>query len=123
MARLVWSDSALDDLDDITEYIALDNLVAAKKLMRTVFNKVDRLKDFPNSGRKPPELGKTRHREFIVGPCRVLYRHDENRVAIVHVMQSERELRKLLLRERDGDSIYHAVEDVHSQAHSLLSTA
>ena len=103
MARIVWSEPALDDLDDIAEYIVLDNLVAAKNLVRTVFNKVDRLKDFPDSGRRLPELGKTRYREVIVGPCRVFYRHDKNRVAIVHVMRSERELRKHLLRERDVD--------------------
>jgi len=103
VARLVWSEPALDDLDDIAEYIALDNLAAAKALVRTVFNKVDRLKDFPNSGKRPLELKKTRYREVIVGPCRVFYRHDEYRIVIVHVMRGERELRKLLLRERDGD--------------------
>jgi len=103
MARIVWSEPALNDLDDIAEYVALDNLVAAKKLVRTVFNKVDRLKDLPDSGRRPPELGKTRYREVIVGPCRVFYRHDESRVAIVHVMRSERELRKHLLGETDVD--------------------
>jgi len=101
VARIVWSEPALDDLYDIAEYIALDNLVAAKNLVRTVFNRVDRLKDFPDSGRRPSELGKSRYREVIVGPCRIFYRHDENRVTIVHVMRSERELRKLLLRERD----------------------
>ena len=102
MARIVWSEPALDDLDGIAEYIALDNLAAAKNLVRTVFNKVDRLKDFPDSGRRPPELGKTRYREVIVGPCRVFYRQHENRVVVVHVMRNERQLRKLLLRERDG---------------------
>ena len=101
MARIVWSEPALDNLDEVAEYIALDNLMAAKNLVQMVFEKVDRLKDFPNSGRKPPELGNTRYREVIAGPCRVFYRTNENNVLILHVIRSERELRNVLLRGRD----------------------
>jgi toxin ParE1/3/4 len=40
MARVIWTDPALQDLDTIADYIALDKPVAATKLVRAVFTKV-----------------------------------------------------------------------------------
>jgi len=105
VARIVWSEPALDDLDEIAQYIALDNFTAAKKLVKNVFKKVDRLKEFPSSGRVPPELRGFRYRAVIVGPCRVFYRTAENSVIVLHVMRSERELRIMLIRDRDSDDL------------------
>ncbi len=56
MARIIWTESSLQDLDEIAEYIALDKINAAKKLVRRVFAAVERLSEFPKSGRKPPEF-------------------------------------------------------------------
>ncbi len=36
MAKVVWTEPALQDLDEIAEYIALDKLSAAKKLVEKV---------------------------------------------------------------------------------------
>ncbi|EGR0261305.1 TPA: type II toxin-antitoxin system RelE/ParE family toxin, partial [Vibrio cholerae] len=47
MAEIVWTEPALSDLNDIAEYIALENVVAAKQLVQTIFTKVERLADFP----------------------------------------------------------------------------
>ncbi|NOZ68047.1 MAG: type II toxin-antitoxin system RelE/ParE family toxin [Deferribacteres bacterium] len=100
MARLIWTEPALSDLDEIAEYIALDNISAAKKLVRKVFQKLERLKRHPLSGRKPPELKKTSYREVIVGPCRIFYRIDNKDIYILHVMRGESQLRKYLLDKR-----------------------
>lgn len=104
MARLVWADPAIEDLEEIAEYIALDSAIAAKRLVRRVFDAVERLRDFPDSGRRPPELGRSRYREVVVGPCRIFYRHSNERVYILYVMRSERELRNFLLADRDDGS-------------------
>ncbi len=73
MAGLIWTEPALHDLNDIAEYIALDNLNAAKQLIKNVFRTVEALEEFPESGRRPPELKGTQYREKIVGPCRIFY--------------------------------------------------
>ena len=104
MARIIWADPALEDLEEIAEYIALDDEAAAKRLVRRVFDAIERLRDFPDSGRRPPELIRSRYREIIVGPCRIFYRHAEDRVYILYVMRSERELRNFILSNRDGGS-------------------
>lgn len=103
MARLIWTEPALQDLDSIAEYIALDNPDAAARFVRKVFDHVERLERFPNSGRRPPELHRTPYREVIVAPCRVFYRTERNKVYILHVMRAERLLRQYILEERDEE--------------------
>jgi toxin ParE1/3/4 len=97
MAEIIWTHPALKDLDDVAEYIALSNLQVAKKLVKKVFDKVDRLEAFPDSGKKPLELSNLNYREVVVNPCRIFYKIDNDKVFILHVMRQERDLRKFLL--------------------------
>jgi toxin ParE1/3/4 len=104
VAQVIWTEPALSDLNEIAEYIALDKIDAARRLIKKVFSSVERLKQFPESGRIPPELGFSLYREIIVGPCRIFYRIDESKVYILYVMRGERQLRKYLLDDRAQDS-------------------
>lgn len=100
MAQIIWTEPALTDLNKIAEYIALDKISAAQRLVQHVFSSVERLEKFPESGRKPPELEHSKYRELIVGPCRIFYRIDQSKVYILYVMRGERQLRNHLLKER-----------------------
>lgn len=104
MAQIIWTEPALSDLNEIAEYIALDNIRAASKLVKKVFSSTERLEQFPKSGRKPPELNNFRYLEIIAGPCRIFYRIEKRDVYIIYVMRSERRLRKYLLDERADES-------------------
>ena len=88
---------ALQELDAIAEYIALDNPAAARELVKEVFDKTERLESFPKSGRIPPELPDSVYREVVVPPCRIFYREDEQRVLVLYVMREERQLRAFML--------------------------
>lgn len=103
MAQIIWTEPALNDLNEIAEFIALDKPSAAKKLVKEVFNSVKRLKDFPESGKTPEELAETHYREIVVSPCRVFYRVESNKVYILYVMRSERQLRIFLLEDRNDE--------------------
>lgn len=100
MAELIWTRPALDDLNEIAEYIALDNPDAARRLIQKIFASVGTLKQFPESGRRPPELKNTQYRELITNPCRIFYRRDGNIVFVLFVMRCEREFRRYLLDQR-----------------------
>ena len=97
MAEVIWAEPALEALDAIAEYIALDNPVAASDLVREVFNQTERLEHFPQSGRIPPELPDSVYRELVVQPCRIFYREDGQLVFILCVMREERQLRAYML--------------------------
>lgn len=97
MVEVIWTDPALQDLNDLAEYIALDNAAAASQLVKKVFAKTDRLEESPQSGRVPTELPHSVYRELIVPPCRIFYREDKDRVFILHVMRDARQLKTYLL--------------------------
>lgn len=94
MAEVVWSEPALADLEAIADYIALENPAAAAERVQRVLAHVNQLAEHPQSGVRVPELGRSRYRQLVEPPCRVFYRHERPRVFIVHVMRTERLLRK-----------------------------
>lgn len=87
--EVIWTEPALADLDEIADYIAVDNGSAGNKLVRKIFDATERLERFPNLGRKVPELASLPYRELIVTPCRVVYRVADQTVFIVLVIRGE----------------------------------
>jgi len=102
MVEIVWTEPALSDLDAIADFIALENPVAAQKLVRRVFMHVEQLADHPKSGSNPAELKGRNYRQIVEPPCRVFYRHDNIRVFILHVMRSEQRLSASKLKRSGG---------------------
>jgi toxin ParE1/3/4 len=104
MAALIWTEPALQDLDAIADYIALDSPPAARELVRRVFQHVEQLQSHPESGSVPSELRRSsrRYRQIVEPPCRVFYRYDRRRqnILILHVIRGEMRLRKRRLRKR-----------------------
>lgn len=104
MAQIVWSEPALSDLDAVADYIALENPDAASDLVQRIFAHVEQLAKHPESGNRPPELKRGRYRQIVEPPCRIFYRYDGRKVYVLHVMRSERLLRKELLEPRAKSS-------------------
>ena len=99
MAEIIWTKPADKDLEEIADYIAIDKVSAAVKLIDKILEKVGRLADFPESGRILPEFENSKYREIIVKPCRIIYFQKDNKLYIVHVMRSERQLRRYMLED------------------------
>ena len=108
MAELIWTEPALQDLDAVADYVALDNPLAARRLVQRVFEHVAQLEAHPESGSRPPELRRSsrRYRQIVEPPCRVFYRyeHATERVFVLYVIRGEMRLRKRRLRQRDRES-------------------
>ena len=101
MAEVIWAEPAVNDLDAIADYIALDDPEAARRLVQKIFEHVDHLASHPRLGSKPQELKGWRYRQIVEPPCRIFYRQDSGRVLILHVMRSERLLSAELFRDRE----------------------
>ena len=85
--KIVWSPEALADLVEIRGFIARDSESYAASLIERLLVAVDRLPDFPQYGRRVPELDQEAIREIIVDRYRVIYRlntHSIDLAAIVH---------------------------------------
>lgn len=100
MVEVIWTEPALSDLDSIADYIALDHPEAARQLVRRIFHHVEQLADHPDVGAKPRELKGWRYRQIVEAPCRIFYRHEQDRVYILYVMRGERLLRPGVLFSR-----------------------
>ena len=94
--EVIWTEAAVQNLESLAEYIALSNPVAASALVSRIFEVVERLAQFPESGRFPLELEGFPYREVIVNPCRVFYRVENSKVFILHVFRQERDIRRFL---------------------------
>lgn len=92
MAEIVWTDPALSELEEIADYIALENPLVANELVQRVFAHAGQLADHPESGSKPQELKGWRYRQIIEPPCRIFCRIDSDHVVILYVMRSEKQL-------------------------------
>ena len=101
MAQVIWTEPALDDLDAVADYIAIENPAAAAELVRRVFGHVEHLEAHPESGSRPPELKRSRYRQIVEPPCRILYRYDGETVFVLFVMRAEQLLRRGVLQSRE----------------------
>ena len=87
--RVRYTPAALAHLDEIGEYIAKDNLEAAKRVIQAIQKCVDLLKDNPELGRRGHLQGT---REMVIPrlPYYVAYRVTKNGVEVFAVIHTAR---------------------------------
>ena len=101
MARIIWTEPALLDLDGIADYISLDKPEAARRFVQRVFERIEQLRNHPESGSVPAELKGSPYRQLVIPPVRIFYRAHSEVVYIVYVMRGERLFRNDDLMERE----------------------
>jgi toxin ParE1/3/4 len=93
-SAITFAASAVADLEEIRAwYEELAVPEVGERLLREVIAAVERLAEYPESGRMVPEFGIASLREVIHPPFRVVYRLDQGRVRVVRVWRSERLLK------------------------------
>ena len=91
MAQVIWSYSALQDLNDIGEYISKDSVRYAEITVDLLFTSVDILEDHPKAGRIVPEFEIQSIRELIQGNYRIVYQlNEEQNIQIIAVHHGAR---------------------------------
>ena len=106
MAEVIWTKPALNDLDAIADYIALDKPDAASRVVQRIFAHVEKLKKHPELGPRIPGLSPgSRYRQIVEAPCRVFYRYEQQsgRVFVLGVMRGEKLFDGDLLDSRDQE--------------------
>lgn len=87
MVKIILSESAWHDLDSITDYIALDSPRYAKEFSVRLFERIEQLGTFPESGRIVPEFSNELIRELIFGKYRVVYRiYGPTKIIIIRII-------------------------------------
>ncbi len=100
--RVIWAKSAVQDIEEIIDYIAQDSPLTARKLFTQIKERVETLASSPYRGRYVPELQKQGiliYRELIIPPWRVMYRVTESNVYILTIIDSRRNVEDILLEK------------------------
>lgn len=90
--RVIWSDDAVEDLQQISDYIARDSGHYARVVVRRIIERTRSLSRYPSIGRVVPEVGDEAFREILVHSYRVIYRVERDRVTIEAVAHSKQDL-------------------------------
>ena len=93
MTSLVWTRRAISDAQAIRQFIAQDSPHMAELVIRRLIAAIDRLSQYPHSGRVVPEIEDVAIREVIHGSYRIVYRLIDEQVHILTIHHAARLLR------------------------------
>lgn len=85
-----WSAQAVDDLQEIHDYIARQSPRYAAVVAGRLVAAVDRVREFPESGRIVPELNEPAVREVIHGAYRIVYELQPGGAVVLTVFRASR---------------------------------
>ena len=94
--KIKWSPLAVERLISIVHDISEDKPIAANNLSTNVLNSVERLIDFPQSGRIVPELENPKYREILVKNYRLIYTVIED---VVYILTVRHQIQLLNLKD------------------------
>ncbi len=87
---IIWSENAVEDVEAIAAYIAMDSESYASAVVRDIFKKTRRLPDFPLIGRIVPEFDDASIREIFSYSYRIVYRVEKDTITIAAVVHGSR---------------------------------
>ena len=91
--RVVWSPRAVEDLEAIAHYIAVDSSAYAAAVVKTVLNSTRNLSRFPFAGRVVPEFEDENIREWFAYNYRIIYHIRSNVVTVATIVHGKRLLK------------------------------
>lgn len=88
--RVEWSIRAIEDVEAIAAYIAVDSAAYARSVVKKILETTRKLSHFPYSGRIVPEFGEESIREQFAYSYRIIYRVQGEVVTIAAVIHGKR---------------------------------
>ena len=90
MAQIKWTDTALDNINEIAEYISLDSVFYAEQFVHKLISVSKKIENHPEIGRIIPELPMSGYREILYKKYRIIYRISNEDIYIVSIHHSSR---------------------------------
>ena len=102
MSQFVLHPEALEDIEEIWEFIAADNLIAADRFVEEIYKAIQSLARFPEMGFLRPDLTSRLIRFHPAGNFLLAYAPSEKPLLVVSVLHGRRNPRVVaaLRRER-----------------------
>jgi plasmid stabilization system protein ParE len=88
---ILFSNSALSDLDEIKRYyLELGAVEVGDDIVASAFSHIETLVDHPDIGRVVPEFEQQHIRELIHSRYRIIYLRGESHIQVIRIWRSER---------------------------------
>jgi len=102
LKRLVIAEPAVRDLEEIVDYLVLDDPGAAERVYRGIVRVAERLPVFPALGR-PGRQPETREMSVPGLPYLIVYEAGPEAVTVIAVFHTSRDLARALRDRMEGD--------------------
>jgi len=99
--KVIWTKNAELDLELIIEYIKINSINIAKRILVEIKHESNKLHTLPQRKRVVPEfqeIGITKYREIIYKRWRIIYKIDGEKVYVLIVVDSSRNLEDILFQ-------------------------
>lgn len=93
MEKIIWTQIAKEDLQDIYDYISLDSEVYALRVVDKIVERTEILNKHPMTGKVVSEFGQKEIREVIEGNYRIIYFLGEEQIRIIRIHHGARLLK------------------------------
>ncbi len=85
-----WTPQAVEDIEAIRQYVGRDSAHYADLLVRRLVKAVERIHEFPKSGRVVPEIEDEAIREVLLDDYRIIYKLLEEVAEVLTVFHGAR---------------------------------
>jgi toxin ParE1/3/4 len=85
MKKILWTQTAIDRVSEIHDYIRKDSPVNAQKWVELLLEKISKLSSLPKIGRKVPEINSESIRELIYSNYRIIYKISDETIYLMTV--------------------------------------
>ena len=99
--KVIWTKNAELDLELIIEYIKINSISTAKKIFFEIKQESNKSHTLPERKRVVPEfqeIGIVKYREIIYKRWRIIYKIDDEKVYVLIVVDSSRNLEDILFQ-------------------------
>ena len=92
--KVIWTENAVNKLEEFADFIALDNSHAALKWTEKIRKSVNKIALFSQRGRIVPEIKRNDIHEIIEGNYHIIYRIESDRISILTIRHCKQLLSK-----------------------------
>ena len=93
--KIIWAERAVNNLREIHNFISMDSVTQADKVIDEILSCVEPLSDFPNMGVGVKEFPQYNFRELMKYSYRIIYQVSEKNVHIITVVHSRQNFKKV----------------------------
>lgn len=97
MNKIIWTEYALNCIERVASFIALDSEYYSREFVRKIIEQIEALKAFSKMGRVVPEFNDGNLRELIYQNYRIVYLIKDDSINLIYIGHASKLLPNLTI--------------------------